>query len=148
MRARLAVLAAVAAGACRTVAPPPPAAPPPPDWVRRIPDDPKWLYAVGISGPTPFLSHTVDNAVERARGQLALTVESDIVAGTLSIERSGGATTRDTVVAVAAVSETTRALVENAEVVATWVDAAGSCSPDPGTAYALVRMERRAPRGR
>lgn len=115
---------------------------PPPSWIDRPPSQAGALFAVGISEPTFYPGDAIATAIDKARGQLALNVQSKVTAVTLVQDRSGRSPSVENATMVEEIThEQTEAVIEQSEVVATWQDADGSYSGRKGTSYALVKID-------
>ena len=111
----------------------------PPDWLSRIPDNDRYFYAVGVSGPTRKTNDAWNQAANRGRAELGRTIVSQVSSKDLII-----ATTR---------SEYTRQVIDVlsdtelnfTEVVERWYDRYGAFGPS-NHYYILVRLEKKQAR--
>jgi hypothetical protein len=155
LRATLALWITLATAGCAhaTAGFPPATAPPPgeahftggarpPAWVNDLPQDKNALYATGISGPTFYSDDAVKYAGDNARVELGRAISSHITSAFLSVETNDG-TTVDTASTIDATHDYSDTVVENSEIVATWIDRSGSYSGTQGTAYALAKIDLR-----
>jgi hypothetical protein len=107
-----------------------------PEWVKSIPADETYYYAIGVSGPTPRIVDAWDQAIRRARAELGRVIISHI-------------TSRDTIISTSSgeyVSEIVKILsdaeLNYTEVVERWADRSGVHGPAQHF-YVLVRIEKR-----
>jgi hypothetical protein len=106
-----------------------------PKWVKSIPTDNTYYYAVGVSGPRPRVPKMIEQASERARAELGRMIVSHVTSkGTHSISSSGQYAEE----IVRVLSDTELNLTEVTEM---WHDSAGSCGP-PNHFYVLVRIKK------
>lgn len=114
---------------------------PAPAWVNNPPEANDAVYAVGVSGPTFYPEDSAKYAAQNARAELGRTISSTVTSALLAVASSDG-TYVDTASASQATHEYSEALVEDAVIVATWVDRSGSYSGVSGTTYALVKIDK------
>lgn len=106
-----------------------------PGWVDKIPESGQGkIYAVSFSGPTYWPQDALNNAVENARGKLALAFTSHVESLGMDTEtaaaRQGGAIIN---------KEATDVVMQNSRIEATWVDENGDRS-EPGSVWALASI--------
>lgn len=112
-----------------------------PAWVQRVPDESGVLHAVGMSEPTFHPTDALVRASDNARVQLALTLRAHVRSATFVHLRSDGRTHVETAATVEDFAhEQADAIIEHAEIVATWLDTDGAFSGRRGTGYALARV--------
>lgn len=114
---------------------------PAPAWVTNPPDNTDGIYAVGVSGPTFYPEDGARYAAENGRAELGRTISSTVTSALLAVATNDG-TTVDTASASQVTHDYSEALVENAKVIATWVDRSGGFSGQAGTTYALVKLDK------
>lgn len=114
---------------------------PPPNWVMNPPTSADALYALGISGPTFYPEDAVKYAAENGRAELGRNISSNVTSALLAVATNEG-TTVDTAYATQVTHDYSEGLVENSQVVATWIDRSGSYSGVSGTTYALVKIDK------
>jgi hypothetical protein len=107
-----------------------------PGWLRSIPRDDQYYYAVGISGPTRNIKDAWDQAIQRARAELGRTIITHVTSRDLVIATTRGEYSRQL---IDVLSDTELNLTE---VIERWCDRSGSFGP-PDYYYVLVRLERR-----
>lgn len=117
---------------------------PPPSWALTgtVPDSPGGkVCAIGMAGPTYFRSDGVEAAADKARGELARTIQVRISTASLDIQRSaGGGTTSQTVVEVS--SAVNRLVLEGSKIAEVWYDPSGrGFAHRPRCTYALVCID-------
>lgn len=107
----------------------------PPAWVNSPPMDEGYLYGIGSYGGA---LHSEDNqgyAMEQARGMLSRNLRSRVVNETNVRETEATSEIRsETLVS-------TDYVLQNSELVSTWVDYRGYMSK-PGTVWVLMRIQR------
>lgn len=114
---------------------------PAPAWVTNPPDAADALYAVGVAGPTFYPEDGARYAAENGRAELGRTISSTVTSA-LFVETTSGGSYVDTASATQMTHDFSEAIVENAQVVATWVDRSGGFSGQSGTTYALVKIDK------
>lgn len=107
-----------------------------PGWLESIPKDESHYYAIGVSGPTPRISDTWDQAIRRGRAELGRLIISHITSKGTIISTSSGEYVREI---VRILSDTE---LNYTEVIERWVDRSGIYGP-PEHFYVLVRIEKR-----
>jgi len=107
-----------------------------PGWLESIPKDESHYYAIGVSGPTPRISDTWDQAIRRGRAELGRLIISHITSKGTIISTSSGEYVREI---VRILSDTE---LNYTEVIERWVDRSGTYGP-PEHFYVLVRIEKR-----
>ena len=117
-------------GSCRS------APEPAPGWLESIPQDKDHYYAVGISGPTPKISDSWDQAIKRARAELGRMIISHVRSDDISISTSSGQYVKEIV------SILSDAELNYTEVTERWVDRSGVYGPHDHF-YVLIRIEKR-----
>lgn len=124
--------------ACAHIPPPHPPAPPP-SWVKHPPATSKAkIYAVGVSGPTFDPEDSIRYAKDDARAQLAATISTHIQQLMVDYQDESGTQFHDKAIVAQADEQYTDTVVQNAQVLETWVDVEGELSDGRrGTAYAL-----------
>ena len=115
---------------------PKPVTEPCPKWAQSIPRDQTYFYARGTSGPTPMPVDAWDQATERARKGLALTIISHVRVDTTISSSSRGQYVEEI---VRILSDTE---LNYSQAIEMWYDRYGICGHE-GHYYVLVRMERR-----
>lgn len=116
---------------------------PPPGWVTRPPETQgKKVYAVGMSGPTYYREDSIQYAKDDARAQLAATVSTQVKALMVDVQATGDDTFHDSVDIVSADEQYTDTVVQNAQILGTWIDEDGALSNGRrGTTYALGMLD-------
>ena len=109
---------------------------PAPGWLESIPQDKDHYYAVGISGPTPKISDSWDQAIKRARAELGRMIISHVRSDDISISTSSGQYVKEIV------SILSDAELNYTEVTERWVDRSGVYGPHDHF-YVLIRIEKR-----
>lgn len=109
---------------------------PVPGWLKSIPTDEKYYYAIGISGPTRRATDTWDQAIKRARAELGRLIVSHITSHNTIISTTHGEYVREL---VEILSDTE---LNYTEVIGRWVDRSGVYGAADHY-YVLVRMEKR-----
>jgi hypothetical protein len=109
--------------------------------VTNPPETGDALYAIGVSGPTFYPEDAARYAAENGRAELGRTISSNVTSALLAVATTDG-TTVDTASASQVTHDYSEALVENAQVVATWVDRGGGFSGQSGTTFALVKIDK------
>ena len=109
---------------------------PVPGWLKSIPKDEKYYYAIGISGPTRRATDTWDQAIKRARAELGRLIVSHITSHNTIISTTHGEYVREL---VEILSDTE---LNYTEVIGRWVDRSGVYGP-ADHCYVLVRIEKR-----
>ncbi len=108
-----------------------------PAWVRTVPTDDDYIYAVGISGRTMYPTHAIKYATENARRELADMVKTKIVSFVQTVDQG-----RREDFSMESVSLTDEDL-QGSEKVGHWVDTQGRTGVSPGTTYVLMRLDRK-----
>jgi hypothetical protein len=110
---------------------------PPPGWVRKIPNSSaERAVAVGFSGPTFWPQDAINNAMEDARGKLALAMSSKVERYT----QVGGVSSDN---ALDVTKEATDVVMQNSRIDSTWVDAQGELN-EAGSVWALAVLDKGA----
>jgi hypothetical protein len=109
---------------------------PAPEWLDSIPQDKDHYYAVGISGPTPRISDSWDQAIKRARAELGRMIVSCVRSDDISISTSSGQYVKEI---LSILSDTE---LNYTEVIERWVDRSGVYGPRDHF-YVLIRIEKR-----
>ena len=109
---------------------------PAPGWLESIPQDKGHYYAVGISGPTPRISDSWDQAIKRARAELGRMIISHVRSDDISISTSKGQYVQEIL------SILSDAELNYTEVVERWADRSGVYGPHDHF-YVLIRIEKR-----
>jgi hypothetical protein len=125
----LPLLLALAAAGCRSTPPEPPA------WVNAPPTEPEYLYGIGSYVGALHAEDNHGYAMEQARAMLSRNLQSRVV-NTIDL-RETEATSR--LRSESLVSSDF--VVQNSELVATWVDAHGQTGRR-GTVWVLMRIPR------
>lgn len=107
-----------------------------PEWVNSIPNDEKYFYAVGISGPTRNIKDAWNQAIMRARAELGKTIITHITSHDLIISTTRGEYSAQL---IEALSDTE---LNFTEVIERWYDRKGIYGL-PDFYYVLVRMEKK-----
>jgi hypothetical protein len=113
----------------------PPPGGPCPKWVRSIPTDDTYYYAVGVSGPRPHTSEMFDQAIERARAELGRMIVSHVKSEDFHSSSTRGQYAKEI---VRVLSDTE---LNYTEVIKRHLDPAGACG-SPNHCYALVRIKK------
>ena len=109
-----------------------------PSWVKHIPEDSKYVYAVGISGRTMYPSHAIKYATENARKELASMISTKVVS---MIQSEDSSRREDFSMESIAVTDED---LQGSQFSEKWIDAEGLTGVSPGTTYVLIRIERSA----
>ena len=107
-----------------------------PEWVNSVPQDEKYFYAVGISGPTRNIKDAWNQAIMRARAELGKIIIIHITSHDLNISTTRGEYSAQL---IEALSDTE---LNFTEVIERWYDRDGIYGL-PDFYYVLVRMEKK-----
>jgi hypothetical protein len=109
---------------------------PAPEWLKSVPQDEDHYYAVGISGLTPRISDSWDQAIKRARAELGRMIISHVRSDDISVSTSSGQYVKEIV------SILSDAELNYTEVIERWADRSGVYGPRDHF-YVLIRMKKR-----
>ena len=107
-----------------------------PKWVKSIPVDDKYFYAVGISGRTRNVKDAWSQASQRARAELGKTIITHVTSQNLIISTTRGEYSSQIIDALS------DAELNFTEVIKRWFDRHGSYGP-PNHYYVLVRLTKK-----
>jgi hypothetical protein len=110
-----------------------------PDWLNSKPQNERYYYAIGISGPTRRVNDAWDQAAHRARAEMGRTIVTHITSRDLNVATSQSEYTRQI---IESLSDTE---LNYTEVVQRWFDQTGAYGPR-NHYYVLVRMEKKQAR--
>ncbi len=115
---------------------------PAPKWVKSPPESSKAkIYAVGMSGPTYYREDAIQYAKDDARAQLAATISTHVQQLMVDVQEANGAY-HDSADVISADEQYTDTVVQNAQILETWVDEDGAFSDGrKGTTYALGLLD-------
>ena len=107
-----------------------------PKWMKSIPVNDKYFYAVGISGKTRNVKDAWNQAIHRARAELGKTIITHVTSQNLIISTTRGEYSSQI---IDALSDTE---LNFTEVIERWFDRHGSYGP-PNHYYVLVRLAKK-----
>ena len=107
-----------------------------PKWMKSIPVNDKYFYAVGISGKTRKVQDAWNQAIHRARAELGKTIITHVTSQNLIISTTRGEYSSQI---IDALSDTE---LNFTEVIERWFDRNGSYGP-PNHYYVLVRLAKK-----
>ena len=107
-----------------------------PEWVMNTPNNPTYIYSVGISGRTFYPTDAIKYATENARREMAGMVRTKV----LSMTKTHDSTRSDSI-SIESIAVTDEDL-QGSEVKHRWIDKKGASGVAPGTTYVLIQIER------